>query len=463
MRWLATRGARYLPFADVATEDLPLRRLLRLSLFQVSTAMAVVLLVGTLNRVMIVELGVPASLVGVMIALPVVAAPFRAFIGFKSDIHRSALGWRRVPFLWRGSLLQFGGFAIMPFALLVLAGKGESGNAPVWIGHSSAALSFLLVGAGVHTVQTAGLALATDLTPARSHPRVVGLMYVVFLLGMAVSALLFGAALTAFTPGRLVQVVQGAAVATLVLNVVAMWKQEGRRRRFSWEPEPPPDPTFGESWATLRAGGNVARRLVVVGLGTLAFGMADILLEPFGGQVLDLTVSATTRLTALFALGGLLGFGAASTWAERGTDPHRIARVGAAVGLPAFACVILAEPLGVMGLFLAGNALIGFGGALFSHGTLTAAMNEAPADQAGLALGAWGAVQATAAGAAIAVSSGLRDVVTGFGEGRDVATGYLSVYGVEVALLLVTIAAIWPLIGRRSTKADPVPVPAAGR
>ncbi len=463
MRWLATRGARYLPFADVATEDLPLRRLLRLSLFQVSTAMALVLLVGTLNRVMIVELGVPASLVGVMIALPVVAAPFRAFIGFKSDIHRSALGWRRVPFLWRGSLLQFGGFAIMPFALLVLAGKGESGNAPVWIGHSSAALSFLLVGAGVHTVQTAGLALATDLTPARSHPRVVGLMYVVFLLGMAVSALLFGAALTSFTPGRLVQVVQGAAVMTLVLNVVAMWKQEGRRRRFSWEPEPPPDPTFGESWAALREGGNVARRLVVVGLGTLAFGMADILLEPFGGQVLDLTVSATTRLTALFALGGLLGFGAASTWAERGADPHGIARVGAAVGLPAFAFVILAEPLGIMGLFLAGNALIGFGGALFSHGTLTAAMNKAPPDQAGLALGAWGAVQATAAGVAIAVSSGLRDVVTRLWGGDDVAAGYLSVYGVEVALLLVTIAAIWPLIGRRSAEATPVPVPAAGR
>src|ERR1700710_1489190 len=105
-------GARFLPFADAATPDLPLGRLLRLSLFQVSVGMALVLLVGTLNRVMIVELGVPASLVGIMISLPLLFAPFRALIGFRSDIHKSALGWRRVPFMYRGTMVQFGGLAI---------------------------------------------------------------------------------------------------------------------------------------------------------------------------------------------------------------------------------------------------------------------------------------------------------------------------------------------------------------
>jgi BCD family chlorophyll transporter-like MFS transporter len=90
-------GPRFLPFADVATHDLPLSRLLRLSLFQVSVGMALVLLVGTLNRVMIVELKVPAALVALMVALPVLYAPMRALIGFRSDTHRSALGWRRVP------------------------------------------------------------------------------------------------------------------------------------------------------------------------------------------------------------------------------------------------------------------------------------------------------------------------------------------------------------------------------
>ena len=71
--WISM-GSRFLPFADAATPDLPLPRLLRLSLFQASVGMALVLLIGTLNRVMIVELGVPASLVGVMISLPLVFA-----------------------------------------------------------------------------------------------------------------------------------------------------------------------------------------------------------------------------------------------------------------------------------------------------------------------------------------------------------------------------------------------------
>ena len=135
-------GSRFLPFADVATPDLPLGRLLRLSMFQVTVGMALVLLVGTLNRVMIVELDVPASLVGVMISLPLLFAPFRALIGFKSDVHQSALGWRRVPFIFRGTMVQFGGLAIMPFALLVLSGGGESARFPIWVGHIGAGVAF---------------------------------------------------------------------------------------------------------------------------------------------------------------------------------------------------------------------------------------------------------------------------------------------------------------------------------
>jgi len=136
-RW-ARLGPRFLPFADAATPDLPLSRLLRLSLFQVSVGMALVLLVGTLNRVMIVELKVSATLVALMVSLPVLYAPLRTLIGFKSDTHRSALGWRRVPYIWLGSMIQFGGLAVMPFALLVLSGGGESARFPVWVGQAGA-------------------------------------------------------------------------------------------------------------------------------------------------------------------------------------------------------------------------------------------------------------------------------------------------------------------------------------
>ena len=159
--------------------------------------MAAVLLIGTLNRVMIVELGVPAWLVALMLALPLVFAPLRALIGFRSDNHRSVLGWRRVPYIWFGTLLQFGGLAIMPFALLVLSGDTTGRRSRPG---RSRPLAFLLVGAGLHTVQTVGLALATDLAPGEARPRVVALLYVMLLVGMVVSALVFGALLRGFQP-----------------------------------------------------------------------------------------------------------------------------------------------------------------------------------------------------------------------------------------------------------------------
>jgi len=453
MRTWLRLGTRFLPFADAATPDLPLTRLLRLSLFQVSVGMSLVLLVGTLNRVMIVELAVPASLVGVMISLPLLFAPFRAVIGFRSDTHRSELGWRRVPFLYRGTMVQFGGLAIMPFALLVLSGAGDASRAPAWVGQAAAGIAFLLVGIGMHTTQTVGLALATDLAPAESRPKVVGLMYVMLLFGTIASALLFGALLADFTPGRLIQVVQGSAVATIVLNGVALWKQEPRNRaRASAALER--QPTFQESWASFIRGGQALRRLVAVGLGTMAFSMEDVLLEPYGGEILHLSVGSTTRLTATLAVGGLLGFALASRVLARGADPFRMACHGALIGVPAFVAVIAAAPLDSPLMFAFGTLLIGFGAGLFGHGTLTATMNVAPPDQAGLALGTWGAVQASAAGVAIALGGILRDVITSTTHGSyGPAAGYSSVYAIEVLLLFAALAAMVPLIRPSSRRA----------
>jgi MFS transporter, BCD family, chlorophyll transporter len=446
-------GPRFLPFADAATPDLPLGRLLRLSLFQVSVGMALVLLVGTLNRVMIVELGVSAALVGIMISLPLIFAPFRALIGFRSDTHSSALGWRRVPYMWRGTMVQFGGLALMPFALLVLAGGGESADAPPWIGQVGAGLAFLLVGAGLHMTQTVGLALATDLAPVEKQPKVVGLMYVMLLVGMVASALIFGALLVDFSPLRLVQVIQGSALATILLNIVALWKQEPRRpnRAFAANAAPAARPRFSDAWSQFVQGERAVRRLVAVGLGTMAFGMSDVLLEPYGGQVLGMAVGTTTALTATLAIGGLFGFGLASRVLSRGADPFRMASYGAAVGLPAFAALIASAPLAAPGLFAFGTFLIGFGAGLFGHGTLTATMNLAPKSQAGLALGAWGAVQASAAGVAVAFGSIVYELVAAstFGAQFGKATGYAVVYAIEIALLVAALAAMLPLLRRR--------------
>jgi len=439
---------RFLPFADAATPELPLGRLLRLALFQVSIGIAIVLLNGTLNRVMVVELGVPTWLVAVMVSLPLVFAPLRALVGFRSDTHRSVLGWRRVPYIWFGTLLQFGGFAIMPFALIILSGDTTG---PVWVGHAGAALAFLLVGAGLHTTQTAGLALATDLAPAEARPRVVALLYVMLLAGMVFSALLFGALLADFSQLRLIQLVQGCAVATVVLNVIALWKQEPRNPAAT-RPDLP-RPSFSQSWAAFRSSGRAGRVLVAVGLGTAAFSMQDILLEPYGGQILNLTVGETTALTALLAGGTLAGFALAARQLGRGADPYRLAALGLLAGLFAFSAVIFSAPMESPNLCRIGTVLIGFGSGLFVVGTLTAAMALARDGESGLALGAWGAVQATAAGTAIAMGGAIRDVVSSLGvQGAlgpalaDPSVGYGAVYYLEIILLFATLAAIGPLV-----------------
>jgi BCD family chlorophyll transporter-like MFS transporter len=446
-------GAAWMPFADAASDGLPLSQLLRLSLFQLSVGMATVLLLGTLNRVMIVELGLSAMLVAAMIAIPVLVAPFRAALGHRSDNHRSALGWKRIPYLWFGSLWQMGGLAVMPFALIVLSGD-RTFDVP-YAGEVLAALSFLMTGIGMHMTQTAGLALASDRASDETRPRVVALLYVMFLAGMGISSVVVGWLLRDYDPLTLVKVVQGCGLATLVLNVIALWKQEQVRPMTRAEREAPA-PRFSDAWANLMAGGTAGRLLAVVVIGTLGFNMQDVLLEPYGGEILGLSVSQTTLLTAASASGALLGFLVAARWLAQGRDPYRMAARGILAGIAAFSAVIFAAPLGSAPLFFAGAALIGFGGGLFGVSTLTVAMTlpaGTAAAGAGLALGAWGAAQATAQGLSILIGGSVRDGVGHLASAgalgpalTDPSLGYSFVYHLEIGLLFATLAVLGPMV-----------------
>lgn len=448
-------GTQFLPFADAASSELPLMRLLRLSLFQVSVGMAMALLVGTLNRVMIVELGLPAWLVAGAVALPLTLAPLRPLIGFRSDTHKSFLGWRRVPYLWMGTLLAFGGFSILPFALLIMSGDTTG---PVMVGYVASAVALLLVGAGIQTVQTAGLALAADLSPEAKRPRVVALMYVMLLVGMVGSAFVFGILLQDFNPVKLIQVVQGVALATLALNFVAGWKQEARDPSRTWG-RAVDSPGFRESWGNLMNAPRARRFLVAVGLGTLAFSMQDIVLEPYGGEVLKFSVARTSLLTALLAGGALVAYAYAARLMTRGADPYRLAGYGVMLGLPAFALVIIAGAFESGLLFQIGAFLIGFSGGLFSVATLVAAMGFEEKGGHGLALGAWGAMQASAAGLAMFLGAIIRDGVSALASSGTFGSvlsaqwsGYGVVYHLELVLLFLTLAAIGPLA--RHARAD---------
>src|SRR5690606_36363852 len=148
----------------------------------------------------------------------------------------------------------------------------------------------------MHMTQTAGLALASDRATDETRPRVVALLYVMFLVGMGISSLVVGWLLRDFSDIRLIRVVQGCGFATLVLNIIALWKQE-KVRPMSAAERAEPRPRFRYAWRDLLSGGTAGRLLAVVFAGTLAFNMQDVLLEPYGGEIMGLSVSATTLLT----------------------------------------------------------------------------------------------------------------------------------------------------------------------
>ena len=432
-----------LPFSDAGSANFSLFQLLRLSLFQISVGMATVMLAGTLNRVMIVELLVPASLVAIMIAIPVLIAPLRTFYGHKSDTYKSFIGWKRIPYMWFGSLFQFGGLAIMPFAIIILSGDQTVG--PSWAGEVLVAIAFLFTGIGMHITQTVGLALASDKATKENRPRVVALLYFMFLFGMGISAVVIGILLADFSKLRLIQVVQGSAVLTLILNLVAVWRQEqiiiNNQKNDKSE-------KFFLSWKKFISDRKTNSLIWVVFWGTLAFSMQDVLLEPYGGQILGLSVSETTNLTGVWALGALLGLALAANNSKKTVSSVSNAMTALLIGIVGFSAIIFSSPMQFPFLYFLGTLFIGFGTGLFSVSLLIIAMALSSKTNlgSGFILGSWGAAQAIGAGLGIAVGGILRDVVNKIALSgylgstfENNSIGYIFVYHLEILFIFITL------------------------
>ena len=448
-----------LPFSDAGSTNFSLFQLLRLSLFQISVGMATVMLAGTLNRVMIVELLVPASLVAVMIAIPVLIAPLRTFYGHKSDTYKSFIGWKRIPYMWFGSLFQFGGLAIMPFAIIILSGDQTVG--PSWAGEVLVAIAFLFTGIGMHITQTVGLALAADRATKENRPRVVALLYFMFLFGMGISAVVIGILLADFSKLRLIQVVQGSAVLTLFLNLVAVWRQEqiiiNNQKNDKSE-------KFFLSWKKFISDRKTNSLIWVVFWGTLAFSMQDVLLEPYGGQILGLSVSETTNLTGVWALGALLGLALAANNSKKTVSSVSNAMTALLIGIVGFSAIIFSSPMQFPFLYFLGTLFIGFGTGLFSVSLLIIAMALSSKTNlgSGFILGSWGAAQAIGAGLGIAVGGILRDVVNKIALSgylgstfENNSIGYIFVYHLEILFIFITLIALGMLsqeINKRKIK-----------
>ena len=417
------------------------------------------MLAGTLNRVMIVELLVPASLVAIIIAIPVLIAPLRTFYGHKSDTYKSFIGWKRIPYMWFGSLFQFGGLAIMPFAIIILSGDQTVG--PSWAGEVLVAIAFLFTGIGMHITQTVGLALAADRATKENRPRVVALLYFMFLFGMGISAVVIGILLADFSKLRLIQVVQGSAVLTLILNLVAVWRQEqiiiNQQKNDKSE-------KFFLSWKKFISDRKTNSLIWVVFWGTLAFSMQDVLLEPYGGQILGLSVSETTNLTGVWALGALLGLALAANNSKKTVSSVSNAMTALLIGIVGFSAIIFSSPMQFPFLYFLGTLFIGFGTGLFSVSLLIIAMALSSKTNlgSGFILGSWGAAQAIGAGLGIAVGGILRDVVNKIALSgylgstfENNSIGYIFVYHLEILFIFITLIVLGMLsqeINKRKIK-----------
>ena len=430
----------------------------RLGLFQFGVGLSLAPITGTLNRVLIDDLGIAAVAVGFLIAIPYFVSPVRAIVGYRSDKARSLGKWR-TPYLVLGVMLTYGGLACAPFALILLSGDGVISFWPAMLICSAI---FLAYGAGISIVETIYLALVSDITEPKSRGQVLSVLWMMLIMGTVVSAVIVGRLLVDYSHRQLIEVMQGSAVIFVLLTVVALWRQEQLN----------PDGTIRSNLKTVRvrlslmeslkmlANQRVLKQLLtVIFIATMAFATHDVLLEPYGGQVLGMSVSATMELTALWGLATIVGVVAAGLYLWRKGSPVTLITVGCVVGLLGFTVISFASDAALVTPFRFGVAFISIGRGLFLVGTIITIMSLTDVSHAGLFLGVWGIVQAMAQGIGIIGGGIVRDVAQALTQ--NVVLGYTIVYGLSVFFLLSVVFMIWFRLGR-DLKIDDIRVPWEG-
>lgn len=406
----------------------------RLAAFPIGLGATGVLVSGTLNRVMIVELGLPASLVGLFFAIPVLIVPLRVWMGHRSDAYPVG-GLRREPYIVLGSLVA--GLGVAGATLLAL-----DNPAPGLLALAAILLAFLAYGLGKHLSSNTFEALLADRFEGDARPRAVNLLKVAMFVGIFGGAILLGRLLEPFDPGRLTAITLGVAALAFALAVLATIRQEPRTtvvraasqrarqtpflqviREIVWR-----DPQVRTFFALVS--------LTV--LGTLG---QDVLLEPYGALALGLTVAQTTRLTAIWGAGVILAMLAAGMWLIRRFGYRPVLRIGLLLCVAVFAGLILAGVVESVSLFMVLVFLLGVGTGLASAGLLTAVITFTTVVRAGLLMGVWGVAHELGEAVGGLFGGVIVDAVR-TATGGNALAAYGTVFAVEGALLVVALVLV---------------------
>ena len=384
----------------------------RIGLVQTALGAIVVLMTSTINRVMVVELALPAVVPGLLVASHYGVQILRPAWGHGSDV-----GGRRTSWIIGGmATLAIGGFGAALGAALASISLG-------W-GLALAALSFLLVGAGAGAAGTSALAmLAARVAPARRAPAATT-VWVMMILGFAVTAPLAGHFLDPFSNARLVGVTAAVCAVAFTVACLAVWGLEGERKaeRAFGAQRTPFVVALRQVWAE-----PAARRFTIfIFVSMLAYGAQELLVEPFAGLVFGLTPGATTQLAGLQHGGALLGmigvalasgmiggpvFGSHRLWIVTGCLGSALALVGiAASGFVSSGAEALR--IAVFGLGVANGVF-----AVAAIGSMMALAGGGGADRSGTRMGVWGAAQAIAFGLGELVATVLVGIAGRFAAG----------------------------------------------
>ncbi|MEM1113993.1 MAG: BCD family MFS transporter [Pseudomonadota bacterium] len=410
--------------------------IVRLGLVQTALGAVIVLTTSTINRIMVVELGLAAMVPGFLVALHHVVQMSRPRFGYGSDI-----GGRRTPWILGGMfVLATGGFgAAVGTAMLANAVSG---------GMLVAMISFVLIGLGSGAAGTSLLVLLADQVEAKRKAAAATIVWIMMIAGFAITAGVAGSFLDPYSPGRLVAVSGVVSIVALTISVLALLGVENRERRV--RPATALDSGVTEGAASFRTAlrqvwqESQARRFTIfVFVSMLAYSAQDLILEPYAGTVFDMTPGESTSLSGLQHSGVLLGMlvlAVTVTMTSRGgaTVLRRWTVGGCLASAAALAGIALGGHLSSEWPLRANVFLLGLANGVFAVSAIASMMtlaNHGSAQREGLRMGLWGASQAIA----FALGGFLGTVAIDLARAMfsDPAQAYALVFGAEAALFVV--------------------------
>lgn len=362
--------------------------IVRLGLVQLALGAIVVLTTSTLNRLMVVELALPATLPGFLVALHYGVQITRPNWGFRSD----TLGNRTFWIVGGMAILALGGIgAALGVVLLERA---------FWPGFAVSVAAYGLIGLGVGASGTSLLALLATATAPRRRAAAATITWLMMIFGIAVTAGVVGGLLDPYSPSRLLTIVAATGAAMLALTIVAVW---GVERGITAAPEtqaPPFMQALREVWAERKA----RNFTIFVFLSMIAYFMQELILEPYAGLVFAFTPGQSTQLAGaqnggVFA--GMLTVGIVATGLRIGSLRTWVAAgcLGSAAALLTLAGI---GPTGPGGPIVPAAIALGFFNGMFAVAAIGSMMQlagEGRGAREGTRMGLWGAAQAIAAGA----------------------------------------------------------------